>query len=154
MGYLLAAFLLFLAESLLKRYILRHREALPRPILGGRVLLRFYPNRGFAFSCLGNRPKLVRWVVSLTVVAFLWVTLPALLAAAPPVPPLAGVGLALVYAGAFSNLLDRWRLGYVVDYFSFPRARRRTLASLVFNLADLCIFSGGLLYVIVFFCRS
>lgn len=54
--------------------------------------------------------------------------------------PLTRVSLALVLAGAWGNMLDRFRLGYVVDFihfhvtgFDFP----------VFNVADACIVIGA-----------
>lgn len=58
---------------------------------------------------------------------------------------LAGAALALVLAGAVGNMIDRLRLGYVVDFiyvrsgsFDFP----------VFNVADSCVVIGaGLLIV-------
>ncbi|MDE6887595.1 MAG: signal peptidase II, partial [Eubacterium sp.] len=49
--------------------------------------------------------------------------------------------------GGLSNLYDRLRKGYVVDYFSFgtgPKWFRR----LVFNLADFFVFAGVLLCMI------
>lgn len=46
----------------------------------------------------------------------------------------------LIFAGAFSNLLDRWRLDQVIDYFNFKWT--------VFNLADLMII-GGLLIILL-----
>lgn len=58
---------------------------------------------------------------------------------------LTGTALALVLAGAAGNMIDRFRLGYVVDFihfrvgwFDFP----------VFNVADTCVVVGaGLLIV-------
>lgn len=55
------------------------------------------------------------------------------------------VALALVLAGAIGNMIDRLRLGYVVDFlhlrsgsFSFP----------VFNVADACVVIGAALLVL------
>ncbi len=52
------------------------------------------------------------------------------------------VALTLILAGAVGNMIDRFRLGYVIDYvnvhvgwFNFP----------VFNLADACISVGAVL---------
>lgn len=47
----------------------------------------------------------------------------------------------LIFLGALSNLFDRISYGYVVDYFYlFPIS--------YFNLADLLIFSGVILFII------
>lgn len=58
---------------------------------------------------------------------------------------LSGVALGLVLAGAAGNMIDRLRLGYVVDFihfkvgsFDFP----------VFNVADSCVVIGAALLVI------
>ncbi len=55
------------------------------------------------------------------------------------------VALALVLAGAIGNMIDRLRLGYVIDFlhvrsgaFSFP----------VFNIADACVVVGAILLVL------
>ena len=51
----------------------------------------------------------------------------------------------LVAAGAASNLRDRIKYGYVVDYFSLPVKKIRNV---YFNLGDLMIVSGSLLYIL------
>lgn len=54
------------------------------------------------------------------------------------------LGFALLTGGAFSNLYDRCRKGYVVDYVSFHTPFQR-LNRLVFNLSDFFILAGALL---------
>ena len=49
-------------------------------------------------------------------------------------------GYALVLAGGLSNLYDRLRRGYVVDYFSIQAG---FLKKVVFNLGDLFIMAGA-----------
>lgn len=53
-------------------------------------------------------------------------------------------GMALLMGGALSNLCDRLKKGYVVDYLCF-HTPWKWLNSLVFNLADFFIFAGGAL---------
>ena len=50
------------------------------------------------------------------------------------------LGLALTLGGAISNVTDRVKRGYVVDYFSF---NCKKLKSIIFNLADMAIFLGS-----------
>lgn len=46
----------------------------------------------------------------------------------------------LIWLGALSNLLDRWRYGFVIDYFHlYPIS--------YFNLADLLIFVGAVFLI-------
>jgi len=49
-------------------------------------------------------------------------------------------GASLVLAGGLSNLWDRWKRGYVVDYFSF---RVKKLEKIVFNIGDMAVFLGA-----------
>jgi len=53
---------------------------------------------------------------------------------------LARFGFSLLTGGSGSNLYDRYRRGYVVDYFTFKKIPR-----IVFNLGDLAIFTGSAL---------
>ena len=53
-------------------------------------------------------------------------------------------GYAFLTGGALSNLYDRCKKGYVVDYISF-RTPWKKLSNLVFNLSDFFIFIGAFL---------
>ncbi len=48
--------------------------------------------------------------------------------------------LILILVGAFSNLLDRWKHGLVIDYFDLPFVA-------VFNMADLMILVGVIILI-------
>lgn len=54
------------------------------------------------------------------------------------------LGYALMTGGALSNLYDRCKKGYVVDYVRF-RTPWKLLSRLVFNLSDFFIFAGAIL---------
>ena len=59
--------------------------------------------------------------------------------------PLGVVTLTLVFAGAVGNIIDRIRLGYVVDMFQtlfmdFP----------IFNVADICVVCGGIAFCVYY----
>ena len=53
------------------------------------------------------------------------------------------VGILLIISGAIGNLIDRVRLGFVVDYFDF-----RIIWEYVFNIADIFVVIGTLLLCI------
>lgn len=55
------------------------------------------------------------------------------------------LGFAFIVSGAASNLLDRIKRGYVVDYFSFQFG---VFKKVVFNIGDLCIFLGSAIIII------
>ena len=52
-------------------------------------------------------------------------------------------GLCLIIAGGIGNLIDRVRLGFVVDYFDF-----RIIWEYVFNIADIFVVLGTILLCI------
>lgn len=54
------------------------------------------------------------------------------------------LGTGLILGGGLSNLRERLTEGRVYDYLQFPKAPA-PLNRYVFNLADLCIFTGGAL---------
>ncbi len=58
---------------------------------------------------------------------------------------LSRIALTLILAGAIGNLVDRVRLGYVVDFFYFHIGRHYWPA---FNIADSCITVGAILFAI------
>ncbi|MCH4191279.1 MAG: signal peptidase II [Butyrivibrio sp.] len=55
-------------------------------------------------------------------------------------------GLSLILGGAYSNMYDRYRKGYVVDYISF-RCRWKWLSGIVFNIGDFAIMIGAFMAV-------
>ena len=50
------------------------------------------------------------------------------------------LGLSLILGGALGNIVDRWQLGYVLDYADFHIGEFRPF--LIFNLADAAITVG------------
>jgi len=104
-------------------------------------------NRGAAFGLLSNMSTEFAWMffifttcLVLGVVAFLWWRL-------PEDQTLAAVGYSLILTGALGNLVDRVRLGEVIDFLYFHVGRYYWPA---FNVADslVCIGAGLLVWVI------
>jgi signal peptidase II len=62
--------------------------------------------------------------------------------------------LALILAGAIGNVIDRIRLGYVVDFLSFDNLFGYSFPA--FNVADICVVAGsiGLLIYVIFLSRK
>ncbi len=52
------------------------------------------------------------------------------------------ISLVLISAGGIGNFIDRITHGYVIDMFSF-----KLINFPVFNVADICIVCGGLLFI-------
>ena len=136
---------LAVCDQMIKKEIERQEdETFPRelPCAMGMIRIHKNHNAGFPFGVLKGDPDLVKGVPALTASAVLGALGMLLLRKGSSGQKL---GLSIVLAGAASNLYDRFRRGYVVDYFSI---RLKGLEKVVFNLGDMFIFFGSLLFVI------
>ncbi|MCD8077085.1 MAG: signal peptidase II [Lachnospiraceae bacterium] len=115
-------------------------DTFPLSAANDRIILKRYHNPGIALNVGAKHPGAVR---AGTTGVFSFFLLYFLSLLRKPGRRLAKTGLALIVGGSASNLCDRFRRGYVVDYFSFPLRRIRHL---VFNLGDLFLFIGSLVY--------
>lgn len=102
--------------------------------------LRFVPNIGISLGLFAANSELGRWLLvlvtgAIAVGVFVWLWR----------EPARGdqVALGLVLGGALGNILDRARLGYVVDYADLHFGEWRPF--LVFNMADAAITVGVLI---------
>ncbi|WP_353930633.1 signal peptidase II [Okeanomitos corallinicola TIOX110] len=102
------------------------------PLLPGIFHFTYVTNTGAAFSILSGKVEWLRWLslgVSLGLIAIglfgpvlnIWEEL----------------GYGLILGGALGNGIDRFALGYVVDFLDF-----RLINFAVFNIADSCISIG------------
>ena len=109
------------------------------PVIGHSAGFSYVCNTGTAFSGFQNTPFV--WIpVLIAVAAVLWLWTRSL--AAPQ--PLQQLAFGLILGGAAGNLIDRARLGYVVDFVDLRL--NDTLRWYVFNVADASICIGvGLL---------
>jgi signal peptidase II len=140
--YIQLALGLFQADLAVKHEIETHPEfEKEQELLNGRVMIRKLHNHGLAGSRFeGHMPAIIRCSGILTLGAILtfirtlW----------KPGRRVQKLGFAFLTGGALSNLYDRCRRGYVVDYVSFRTPWKR-LNRLVFNLADFFIAIGAVL---------
>lgn len=106
-------------------------------VLGDFFGLCYIHNEGAAWSILAEKPVfliILSAVILLVVIFFLFKT--------PKDQKLLRASLALVIAGALGNLIDRVRLGYVVDFLRLPHWP-------IFNIADCLLVVGVILICIV-----
>jgi signal peptidase II len=102
-------------------------------LLGNFVALEYAENRGMAFGLLQGQTALVTVLACVVVVLALRAFRQIVV-----IPVEIAIGGGLIAGGAIGNLLDRARLGYVVDFVavaSWPN----------FNVADSAITIGALL---------
>ncbi|MGD9496729.1 MAG: signal peptidase II [Armatimonadota bacterium] len=135
MVYLTAAAVLVAdqATKLLADELLRPVHSIP--LLGPYISLTWATNTGGAFGLLPQATGL------LVVIAVLVVGATVLLAQRVVTGRLMAVGVACLLGGALGNLMDRLRVGYVMDFIDvhfWP----------IFNLADIAITVGAGLLII------
>ena len=137
MLYLLAIALCIGADQAVKYYVVTRLELYETaPLLPGVVELFHIRNTGGGFSILAGHT----WVLTVLTAALMAVIAWMLVKKYFP-HPLAMWTLTVILGGGLGNLIDRVRLGYVVDMFhlqfwpSYP----------VFNVADICVVCGAVL---------
>ena len=109
------------------------------PFLPGVLQLTYVQNTGAAFSSFEGQ----QWLFALIFVVFTGAIVYEYVKKAMPFTNLERWLIAAVYAGGLGNMIDRIRLGYVVDmiettFMEFP----------VFNVADCFITCGCILLMV------
>ncbi len=116
-----------------------------QPLISGCLSLQHVQNRGAAFGLLA-RPRWAyqSWIL-LGVSSLAFVAIAVYAWRLPPPKRLARLALALILGGAIGNLIDRARLGYVVD---FVRMYFRQHDWPNYNVADSAITVGVALLLV------
>ena len=137
--WLLLSALVVLVDQLTKAYISRHYGEFEFTTLLPVLDITRMHNVGAAFSFLAGASGWQRWLfialavgVSIAIVVWLF--------RMPRSKVLLAAGLSLVLGGAIGNVIDRIRLGYVVDFIHFHWDRAYFPA---FNVADSAITVGA-----------
>ena len=136
-----AIVLLIAADQAVKFWVVAHlAEGETAPLLPGFVELLRLHNYGAAWSSFSG----MRWFL-IILTSVLMVILAVVLVKKIVRHPLGRTALVLILAGGIGNLIDRVRLGYVVDMFNF-----QFMSYPVFNVADICVVCGVILLVIYY----
>jgi signal peptidase II len=107
------------------------------PLIDGLFNIFYIRNKGAAFSFLSNASWRVPFFIGVSLVASL-----AIIVAFNKLrddQKLAQVSLAMIFSGAVGNLIDRVRLGEVIDFLDVYWHSHHWPA---FNVADSCICVG------------
>ena len=150
-GFLgLGTTLAFLDLSIKNHIEAQENEKFPRELEGTNGKIKLYKNHnsGFSFGVLEKYPRLVELVplcmTSGLAGAWFWLM-------GRKGRLLEKTAMTLTLAGGASNLYDRMKRGYVVDYFSLQWS---CLKKVVFNLGDIFILAGAALLMISEFVES
>jgi signal peptidase II len=112
----------------------------PIDVLPFLALFRTY-NTGVAFSMFASIGDLGLIAISAAVISFVLY----LAARTAPNQIIARTGFALIVGGALGNIIDRARLGHVIDYILFHTP---VWSFAVFNFADALITIGAALVIV------
>ena len=120
-----------------------------RPIIHGLLNLTRVHNTGAAFGLLAGQPSILRTLFFLGVSLLAMGVVLWMLFRLPPDQKVELVALSLIFGGALGNVIDRARLGEVIDFID---VYYRTYHWPAFNVADSAITVGVmlLLYRLVF----
>ena len=143
--YILFVFGIVAADQITKFLVVANIGLFEKvPFIPGLVRLTYTQNTGAAFSALEGMQWLFVVVFLILTAALLWEYFKARM----PLSAFERFSLAAIYGGGLGNVIDRVRLGYVVDmieteFIEFP----------VFNVADCFITCGciALLTSLIFF---
>ena len=129
-----AVFLVLLAADQILKYWITQNLALyeSMPLITGLVELKYIQNTGGGWSILSDYTWLLSLLTSIILVVVLILLIKGIIR-----HPLGRWGCVLLLAGGLGNLIDRFRLGYVVDMFNF-----QFMDFPVFNIADICVVCG------------
>jgi len=139
-AWLLLSVFVVLADQVSKAYIIRHFGEFEFTRILPVLDITLMHNVGAAFSFLASASGWQRWVfIGLAVVVSIGITV-WLLRLPRGTQTLLAAGLALVLGGALGNVIDRIRLGYVIDFIHFHWQQAYFPA---FNVADSAITVGA-----------
>lgn len=137
------------ADQALKHWIVQNLQFVgaSQPLVPGTFALTYTQNFGAAWSLLwGHRPVLIAIAGAVT----LGIIVYAVRLKERHGLHMAGLGFLL--GGALGNLLDRARLGYVVDMFDLQQHGQNVFP--IFNVADIAIDVGVALLLLYNFLSS
>lgn len=109
------------------------------PLIDGVFHFTYIQNFGAAFSILQNRQSFLIIITAIAMAVMAIVAVKNI----NRYSKLTSVSLALIVGGGIGNIIDRIRMGYVVDFLDF-----RLIDYPVFNFADCCVVIGAILLVI------
>ena len=112
------------------------------PLVENVFHLTYAENTGAAFSILSNKIPLLTIITTIFIIA-LFIYLYKLILEDKG-NRLLILSLSFIIGGALGNLIDRIRIGYVVDFLDF-----RLINFAIFNLADSLIVVGSILLIIL-----
>ncbi len=141
MLYLVLIIILIIADQVSKYVVLQNLKAIETfPIIQDVFHFTYTENTGAAFSIFRDKKIFLLILTSLAMLGVFYYLIKLM---KEPSKILLKLSLSLIVAGGVGNIVDRFRLGYVVDFIDF-----RLINFAIFNVADIFIVVGaGLLLI-------
>lgn len=134
--------ILILIDQISKYFAVKHLKGKrPYVIIKNFFQFSYVENRGAAFGILQHRRE---FFIIITLVIILFLTF-YLVKHINTMNTLCIISFSLLIAGSIGNLIDRIRMGYVVDFISFKLFYGYNFP--VFNMADIFIVTSTILIV-------
>ncbi|MEG2441398.1 MAG: signal peptidase II [Acetivibrio sp.] len=142
MIYVIIILGILIGDGFIKNYI-EEKKVLgeEKSILKGKIIVTKHHNKGAMLNFMEKKPE---WVKRASCVCAGGVIVFFAELFSKNKNILLKMGTSLLAGGGFSNLYDRLKKGYVVDYFIINKGR---LKKVIFNLSDIMIFAGGLFII-------
>ncbi len=122
------------------------------PVIQGFFSIAYVKNTGAAFGFGANGPEWFRQIFFLGLPVIFVGYIFYMLVKSLKGPFYISLAYALIIAGATGNLIDRFSLGYVVDFLMFYWKEEANHFP-AFNVADSCITVAAFLLIIDFFAQ-
>lgn len=141
MLYIFITVVLFFIELSIKSYIEKtKKENQKQCIIKDELYIEYTKNKGAIYSLYEDKSNIVCGV-SAILLGIMGIVYGFTLTKKENC--LSKLGLSLLIAGGLSNVYDRIKRKYVVDYIYW-----RKLKKIIFNMADVFIFIGSIIYFI------
>ena len=137
--------LVFLDQAFKARIEKEEKETFPRELSGSKGRIKLYKNHneGFSFGFLkGTRAVQLVPLCVTSAFAGAWTYLMGTRGRI-----LEKLALTFTLAGGISNLYDRMKRGYVVDYIGFQTSDEK-LTKITYNLGDFFLAAGSILILL------
>lgn len=143
--YIIIAFIILVLDQVTKGIVrgnFSHGETVS--VISGFFSFTYVRNPGAAFGFMANAPEMIRRPLFLLIPVIACVWLAVLVWQVREKNRFLAYTYTLIWAGALGNLIDRFWLGYVVDFFDFYYGDWHYPA---FNIADSAISIAAVLLI-------
>lgn len=144
MIYIIISAVIFFMDYRIKNYIEKNKGyGNKEEILNGHIIIERCHNKGAMLNFMEHNKRLLLHISGIILVGVGVILITIL---PKKGNSLLKFALSLILGGAACNVYDRFKRGYVVDYFSFSKLKK-----LIFNISDIFIIVGSFIIMMLSF---